>query len=842
MAGIFSVDDIRKSWGADWADAPDSEVINAYAGALKVDPTSVALKLGFDPGSGGKTAKRLSSSIDRYQGNLYELGEAVTGAMGLDRAQNWMRSGREDNELRANTAAARAKLMGAVDSYKDVNGVGDAADYVAGLGIQSLPYLGEALVGGLAGRALMGGTRAALGAAREAGNVEAATAAARRLAAGQTATAVGASYPSAVADVLSNQRDQNGQTDLGSALALGVPYSALNALGVEGALARQQLYRSGISALDDISGIKGGLARAGATGTRLGLTEGFAETGQEGLNQLGRMAVDPRETFLNPRSEDRFKESFVGGAALGFVPGAATGWRRSAPTQLLPTANPDPTPPPAPLQLGYNPSAGAYTVFPDGSVATNSEQAFDYRYAPQSINPTAPLDFYPASINERPADPYAYQGAIPFETVGITRPPAQAVQSEVPLVSGQGDLFDPLREGAQDVFTPPAAPEAPPVDTQTGDLFDVNPTALVRTGFDRTTIRRAINSAVDGKQDRFTLGLTENVAGRIEDPVQALQFLDAAAERNATSAVKPETAERRAAAIEAARQVVQDYQRQFTYALAAEGVNKAQPGFTAQAPDLGNATEMQMREAQSLPLDAPAPAPAAPTLADQIADTDVRAQSGDERRAQQERMSILQGVLDDPTTVNPVGRFRAQLRRAGFRNQDLLPQEQQAINRFSDAQEAFGQPDVAPAAPNEMDPGLVPERRSAPAAAPQQPAPRPNGAFRLTPPPSTQEDLDALAAAQAKRERRANAEEPAAPQEPAAPATRSRAQGILFTQKGEPSAAATATPSDATAPKPKRTKKVKVGSAEFEVMDADRSIEVLQQRLEDLKQLKACLL
>ena len=175
----------------------------------------------------------------------------------------------------------------------------------------------------------MSGTRAALGAAAASGDVSAVAQANRALRAGQTAGGVAAAYPSSVGGILQAQREQSGETDLGSAAALGVPFAGLNALGIEGALARQQMLRSGISALDNLQGVRGGLARAGASGVRTGLTESGTETLQEMTTQVGRMAVDPNEAFLSDAALGRYKESAIGGAFLGGTAGGLTGFGRS---------------------------------------------------------------------------------------------------------------------------------------------------------------------------------------------------------------------------------------------------------------------------------------------------------------------------------------------------------------------------------------------------------------------------------------------------------------------------------------------------------------------------------
>ena len=276
------------------------------------------------------SSNRFSAAIDQYQAGLLGAGEAVTGALGITGAEEALRERRIQNEQAAERSLAQAREQGAVESYKDVKDLSSAGSYVAGLAIQSAPYAAEALVGGLGARALMGGTRAALSAAVTGGDVIGEAAARQTLSRGSQAGAAAASYPSAVGDVLQNQRDQAGTTDLKSAAGLAIPYAALNVLGVEGTLAKGQLFRSAGSLLDDVSGVKGGLTRAGVTGVKTGAGESLSETAQEGFNQFGRMAVDPNEKFLNDKSIERFKESAVGGFVLGGAAGSlGGGWRRS---------------------------------------------------------------------------------------------------------------------------------------------------------------------------------------------------------------------------------------------------------------------------------------------------------------------------------------------------------------------------------------------------------------------------------------------------------------------------------------------------------------------------------
>jgi hypothetical protein len=380
---MATIQQLRELFGG----TSDFDTVQRASVELGLAPEEIADELGLGNTRGGKNSQRMSASVDRYQAGLYGVGEAVSGAVGLRGVQDWMRSGRVGNETEANVASARARNMGAVDSFKDVHSVGDFGDYAVGLGIQSLPYMGEALVGGIAGRALVGGTRAALGGA------------------------AAASYPSSVGDILQNQREQNGQTDLLSAAGLGVPYAAANVVGVEGALARGQLFRNGVRALDDIGGMKGGLARASVTAGKTGLAEGASETFQEGMNQFGRMAVDPNETFLNPQSNERFAESFIGGVTLGGITGGVGGgWRRSEsyrqPESLLPDAAPLPRMPTEQMELFPQP--------PNVPANTQYElPGFEAKPDPEApagpsvdINPNAPVE---KAVREGRAQPQEAQ-------------------------------------------------------------------------------------------------------------------------------------------------------------------------------------------------------------------------------------------------------------------------------------------------------------------------------------------------------------------------------------------------------------------------------------------------
>lgn len=364
--------------------ASDAEILRDIAGTTGYNDGDVAKVFGYGQ-TGGLASNRIGAGIDNYQANLYGLVEAVTGAVGLDGVSKALGRRRQDNEFQANVSSQRASELGGIDDWRDVGGIGSGLNYVGGLAAQSAPYLAESLVGGVAARGLMTGTRAAL---RGAQTVEAANAARKSLNVGSTIGGVAASYPSAVGDILSNQRDENGTTNLASAAVGGIPYAALNAVGVEGVVAR------GLRPLSQGGGDL--LKRVAITGGTTALTEGASETGQELINQsAGRMSVNPEQTLFNEDANKRYVDSFVGGAALGGVIGGASGVRRPMDNgDLLKPPAPEPEAPPAPTQppaqLGFDGRAGEIISFPDGSSGLRSEleaqQDFPRR-EPEPIDP-----------------------------------------------------------------------------------------------------------------------------------------------------------------------------------------------------------------------------------------------------------------------------------------------------------------------------------------------------------------------------------------------------------------------------------------------------------------------
>ncbi len=388
MAKIKNIAQFRQGLGTQADGYSDEELAGVLADAAGIPIDRAFTQFGLDTAK-GPWSERAGASIDRYQANLYGVAEAVTERTGLPPAvAETMGRRRRANEISAGVSGVRSKAGGIPDDWRDVDSVGSGVKYVGGLALDSLPYMAEAAVGGIAGRAaglFGGGARGAM------------------------AGGAIASYPSAVGDVLGNQREQSGTTDLTSAMAYGVPYAALNgAVGLESLAAKATLPRIGNAALDSMTGLRGRGARALATGVQTAIGEGASETGQEFFNQAGRVAVDADAEMFGQDARKRYLDSFIGGAALGgVVGGALSGGRRSEHyrTVTSPMATPvgnDESAAPATtdiLALGFDPSAGngTYYTFPDGSTALNSEAAFQRRYAPQQgeADPSVPMAFNP---------------------------------------------------------------------------------------------------------------------------------------------------------------------------------------------------------------------------------------------------------------------------------------------------------------------------------------------------------------------------------------------------------------------------------------------------------------
>lgn len=417
-----SIAEIRKANGG-LENLTDEDILQSTFQTYKNYYPSIdayAAEVGYSGAGRGLAGSRVSAGIDQYQANLLGLGGAIARGVGATDTAAALDARREANESAAAYASQRARDLGGIEDWRDVTGVGSGLNYAGGLLAQSLPYAGEAAAGALTGGLALGGTAARLGLTR---------------AAASTAGAVAAGYPSAVGDILSAQREAGGE-NLGAAALGGIPYAALNAVGIEGQIAR---------GMRPILRTEGGIGRRVAMGAAEGvLGEGFGETGQEVINQFaGRMAVDPNETLFNEAANKRYLDSFVGGATLGGLFGGVGGIRSSRPEQgaidlTQPSVPEQPAQPTLTGSLtGLDPSALMGNPLAGGNLTTPSlvSQETDLT-APAAETPAAP------TVEAQPAAPEAVTPRTELrDTFGvIATPPALQLYDEVKQLATANNL------------------------------------------------------------------------------------------------------------------------------------------------------------------------------------------------------------------------------------------------------------------------------------------------------------------------------------------------------------------------------------------------------------------
>jgi hypothetical protein len=409
----------------------DEQIVDlAFAkyGKYYPDKDAFAKDFGYTGAGRTKSGSRWSAAVDQYQANLYGLGEATADKYGIPEVGSWARSGRERNEESARYATERARSLGAVDDWRNVGSVSDAADYAAGLAINTAPQMGAmagaAAVGTLVTRSPLGGL----------------------------AGAALAGYPSNVGTILGEQREQAGTTDLGSAAALAVPYTAIDTLtGAESAVVRAASGNMRKAATGSLP------TRVGKGIVRGSVEEAAGEVVQTGLEQAGRMAVDPNEGFLSEGAQKRFADAAVGGATLGGVFGGAGGVRSRK------------------NAVGPGADDTQSTDLLGSAPSWTTTQGFDP--APPQILPTTPLGdttpdwtTSPGATAPRPPamDP---AGMVPsFDDPAVTtgRQPLGS-QLEIPAVPGRPDLPDVMVAGQ-----PPVGVAA----DETGNQAMVEPGAI----------------------------------------------------------------------------------------------------------------------------------------------------------------------------------------------------------------------------------------------------------------------------------------------------------------------------------------------------------------------------
>lgn len=242
------------------------------------------------------------SAVDSLQGQLYGLAEAA----GLRSARDL----RLANEAEANrVSSAYYRQTGSPRTMGDISSAGDLGSYVLDKAVESAPTMGAIVGASLVNPAAAFGMSSLLG----------------------------------TADVVDNQRQAGGRTNLAAAVPLGLAYGASDMLlGSTAALARRGL-GTGVKAIDDLGtsalanlpGKTGAATRFGVNLLKTGAAEAVDETFQELMNRTGRTAVS-NEKIFDDEALDSYGESAFAGGLLGGVfglPGAVGAARgRKAPT------------------------------------------------------------------------------------------------------------------------------------------------------------------------------------------------------------------------------------------------------------------------------------------------------------------------------------------------------------------------------------------------------------------------------------------------------------------------------------------------------------------------------
>ncbi len=453
-----------------------------------------------------------------------------------------------------------------------------------------------------------------------------------------------------------------------------------------------------------VSGVVGALPFGGVTGVRRGLqhsaARSFSDANRDNLdapliNQLDALAIQ-REFIrrgqvegVDPRSADAWYDSMAEAAVQG----------RMAPVKpslemepdLLERARREQYPPNLP-EMMQGPQVGPATLA-RGSEIPRLEYTPDD--GPIIMGGPAPqVDPNQGLPRLNPQWPAGAQGEM-FR-------PNSGSMGGIPVMPTFADYSQPEED----------AP-APEVDTRTGDLFAATPSAMVPTMFNpgsapantplaqtagprRTANLGAVASNIRsqiaqmiGKTDAYSTKLAFGLAQNLnslpalqnyvdEESValsKALTKLDKMVSEGSNMLDPDEYAKRREAiedrrlALEAAKELVGQYQSAQTRAFAEEAQPSAQPGRTVgQAPENTRTAENTMRDA---------------SLREAVSDIDARARDRQSAATKAERMRILRRVLAEPTRRSPLSRFRTALREAGFVNMDVSAEEQQEIARLS---------------------------------------------------------------------------------------------------------------------------------------------------------------
>lgn len=282
---------------------------------VKLKPYKGRLE-GESPTISGEFTKGISSGIDSLQGSLYGAGAAAANKVGATGARDWLEQGMQRNAREAQDNAPE------VQSYKDVNDIGDAAMYAAGGLGQLVPFMGQSIVAGLGSRYL--GKKLGINP-----NIAGQTGAL----VSNTATEAGSIY----GDIL----EKTGQRDSDKALGYGIAAGALDTLGESSLLSKLD----GVSPGALIKRVPEALVKQGA---KEAATEGM----QTAIERAAVTDVDQTQKTFSPEGREEIANAMIIGGIGGGVAGGLSEAIAPQRQEYLP---PDDNPPPPPAGDGTLP-------------------------------------------------------------------------------------------------------------------------------------------------------------------------------------------------------------------------------------------------------------------------------------------------------------------------------------------------------------------------------------------------------------------------------------------------------------------------------------------------------
>jgi hypothetical protein len=338
MAGI---EDISKAFGKAKA-AGDVPNARRFAQMLVDYAPAPTPALEREVGIGEAAGIGFERGVGRFGSTITDIIPALLGsAVGADEYAK-----RQLEEAATKQAALPAPVF---ESYKDVEGIGDAAKFVAETMGEQIPNmglaLGTALTGGVAAPALLGGRALATKAATEIAKKEAAKLVAKQATAGQLAGAGLGSYALNAPEVFQNIFQETGELAPATALLFGAAAAALDSV-LPVALARNisaPVKAETVKKLLLRSGMKPSVLRSGTVGLAKGIgTEGITEGAQEAISIAAERLIDDNPDLFGGKEWDRIMESSVRGAVagggFGTIGGSIEGAREKAAARQEQTA------------------------------------------------------------------------------------------------------------------------------------------------------------------------------------------------------------------------------------------------------------------------------------------------------------------------------------------------------------------------------------------------------------------------------------------------------------------------------------------------------------------------